>query len=288
MAKIYDVFTFYNELDLLELRLEMLNEYVDYFVIIECVETFSGKPKPLYYQENKEKFSKYHHKIIHHITYDPPKSFTDLRNRISDTNSDDLMKQICIQALTSSNVPDGELHWLKEFYQKENIRRALIGLDDNDICFITDLDEIWNPEIDYSYIDNVSIYKLKQLVYSLYLNNRSNESWAGTTLVRYGAIKNACLNHIRNVQKTKCVYIENGGWHFTFMGGHNQIKLKLEAYGHQEYNNDFIKNNIGDCLNHNKDVLGRNQFTFWVDESNLPTYIKNNKEKWKHLFKNII
>ena len=97
------------------------------------------------------------------------------------------------------------------------------------MCFITDLDEIWNPEIDYSYIDNVSIYKLKQLVYSLYLNNRSNESWAGTTLVRYGAIKNACLNHIRNVQKTKYVYIESGGWHFTFMGGSNQIKLKLEA-----------------------------------------------------------
>ena len=285
MAKIYDVFTFYNELDLLELRLEMLNEYVDYFVIIECVETFSGKPKPLYYQENKEKFSKYHHKIIHHITYDPPKSFADLRNRILDTNSDDLMKQICIQALTSSNVPNGELHWLKEFYQKENIRRALIGLDDNDICFITDLDEIWNPEIDYSYIDNVSIYKLNQLVYSLYLNNRSNESWAGTTLVRYGAIKNACLNHIRNVQKTKYVYIESGGWHFTFMGGSNQIKLKLEAYGHQEYNNDIIKSNIKDCLNYNKDVLGRNEFTFWIDESNLPTYIKNNKEKYKHLFK---
>lgn len=43
MAKVYDVFTFFNELDLLELRLEMLNDYVDKFVIVECVETFFWK-----------------------------------------------------------------------------------------------------------------------------------------------------------------------------------------------------------------------------------------------------
>ena len=285
MAKIYDVFTFYNELDLLELRLEMLNDYVDHFVIIECVETFSGKPKPLYYEENKQRFAKFHHKIIHHITYDPPKSFEDLQSRILDPNSDELMKQICIQALTSSNVPPGELHWLKEFYQKENIRRALVGLQDDDICFITDLDEIWNPELDYSVIDSISIYKLRQLAYSLYLNNRSSEPWAGTTLARYKAIKNACLNHIRNVQKTRYTYIDNGGWHFTFMGGANQIKLKLDAYGHQEYNNSTILDSIESNLTNNSDVLGRSEFAFWLDESQLPQYLKDNKNKYLQFFK---
>ena len=157
MAKIYDVFTFFNELDMLEMRLEMLDQYVDKFVLIECVETFSGKPKPLYYEENKLRFKKYHHKIIHHITYDPPKSYEDLRQRILDPNTDELTKQISIQALTSSNVPPGQLHWLKEFYQKENIRRALLELEDDDLCFITDLDEIWNPELSYD-IENDKIY----------------------------------------------------------------------------------------------------------------------------------
>jgi beta-1,4-mannosyl-glycoprotein beta-1,4-N-acetylglucosaminyltransferase len=195
------------------------------------------------------------------------------------------MKQICIQALTSSNVPPGELHWLKEFYQKENIRRALIGLDDDDICFVTDLDEIWNPDLDYSTINDVRIYTLRQLAYSLYLNNRSSEPWAGTTLARYKAIKNACLNHIRNVQKTAYEYIDNGGWHFTFMGGANQIKLKLDAYGHQEYNNDAILSNVENNLANNKDVLGRNEFTFWIDESQLPQYLKNNKAKYLQFFK---
>lgn len=285
MAKVYDVFTFFNELELLELRLEILDSVVDKFVLIECVETFSGNPKPLYYEENKHLFEKYHHKIIHHITYDPPKSFDDLRSRVIDLNSDDLMKQISIQALTSNNVPIGELHWLKEFYQKENIRRALLGLEDDDLCFITDLDEIWNPELDYSFIENHKIYKLKQLAYSLYLNNRSSEPWAGTLLTKYKNIKNSCLNHLRTPSKTPYEYIENGGWHFTFMGGADQIKLKIESYGHQEYNNEEIKQNVENNLKQNRDVLGRSNFNFWIDESDLPKRLINNKQKYKKFFK---
>ena len=288
MAKIYDVFTFFNELDLLELRLDMLHPFVDKFVIIECVETFSGNKKPLYYEENKDRFKKYHDKIIHHITYDPPKSFEDLRQRIIDSNSDDLMKQICTQALTSSNVPKGELHWLKEFYQKENIRRALIGLEDEDLCFIGDLDEFWNPELVYNFVEDHKLYKLKQIAYSLYLNNRSSEPWAATMLSKYKTIKNACLNHLRNPNKTEYEYVNNGGWHFTFMGGEDQIKLKLESYGHQEYNNDKIKSEIKNNLESNKDVLGRSNFNFWIDESQLPKYIIENKQKYIKFFKNKI
>lgn len=285
MAKVYDIFTFFNELDLLELRLDMMDSFVDKFVIIECVETFSGNKKTLYYEENKDRFKKYHHKIIHHITQDPPKSFDDLRERILDLNNDDLMKQICIQALTTSNVPPGELHWLKEFYQKENIRRALLDLEDDDICFIGDLDEIWNTDLDYSIIDNHSIYKLKQLVYVGYLNNKSNEPWAGTLLTKYKNIKNACLNHLRTPSKTNYVYIDNAGWHFSFMGGEDRIKLKIESYGHQEFNNDQVKSQVSKNLELGRDLLGRSEFYYTIDESELPKYVIENKEKYKHLFK---
>jgi beta-1,4-mannosyl-glycoprotein beta-1,4-N-acetylglucosaminyltransferase len=64
---VYDIFTFFNELDLLEIRFKILNDKVDYFVIIECTETFSGKPKQLYFSENKHLFKEWEHKIIHHI-----------------------------------------------------------------------------------------------------------------------------------------------------------------------------------------------------------------------------
>lgn len=52
---IYDCFTFFNELNLLEIRLNILNDVVDKFVLVEATKTFSGKDKPLYYEQNKKK-----------------------------------------------------------------------------------------------------------------------------------------------------------------------------------------------------------------------------------------
>jgi hypothetical protein len=62
-AKIYDVFIFYNELDLLEIRMEILHSSVDYFVIVESTKTFTGKSKPLYFKENEKRFEKFREKI---------------------------------------------------------------------------------------------------------------------------------------------------------------------------------------------------------------------------------
>ena len=73
--KTYDIFTLNNELDMLELRLNILNDYVDYFVIVEATETFTGVDKPLYYQLNKERFSEFEHKIIHFVIKDTPKDY---------------------------------------------------------------------------------------------------------------------------------------------------------------------------------------------------------------------
>ena len=71
---IYDCFQFFNELDLLKLRLNVLDSVVDYFVLTEATVTFSGDSKPLYYYENKKLFEKYNHKIIHNIVDDTPKT----------------------------------------------------------------------------------------------------------------------------------------------------------------------------------------------------------------------
>ena len=65
--KIVDVFPFFNELDLLDIRLNVLDPYVDCFIISEATKTFQGGDKPLWYDENKDRFKKFHHKIIHNI-----------------------------------------------------------------------------------------------------------------------------------------------------------------------------------------------------------------------------
>lgn len=279
---IYDIFTFFNELDMLEIRLAILDAYVDYFVLVEATETFSGNKKPLYYEEHKARFKKWEHKIIHYVTTDTPKDALDLRDRITKKNLTPLEKETLQHTLTSDNIAPGAVHWLKEFYQKESIKKALTNLRDDDICFVSDVDEIWNPAvlIDYTKDD---IFRLRQTVYSYYLNNRSNEPWAGTLVTKYKNIRTACLNHLRTPRKTPYTYLKNGGWHFTNMGGADQIRKKLESYGHQEYNNPIIKSGIEDKIRTNKDFIGRN-FTFKKDERDLPKYLLTNKEKYKTYF----
>ena len=77
---IYDCFQFFNELDLLKLRLNILSPVVDKFVISEATETFSGLPKPLYYEENKEMFAEFNDRIIHVVVSDTPTGDTHTRD----------------------------------------------------------------------------------------------------------------------------------------------------------------------------------------------------------------
>ena len=114
---IYDCFTFFNELDLLEIRLNVLNDVVDKFVLVEATTTFSGTPKPLYFNENKKRFDKFASKIIHVIINDTP-----------------------IQPKTII----GE-YWSWEFFQRNAIVRGLVNCKETDTILISDLDEIPNP-----------------------------------------------------------------------------------------------------------------------------------------------
>lgn len=256
---IYDCFLFFNELDLLEIRLSILDKYVDYFVIVESTETFSGLPKPLYYDLNEARFAKWKHKIIHHVICDYPinTDITDLYDK--------------------SSLPKGLEHWKREFYQKECIKIPLLGLMDNDICFVSDLDEIWNPESCPKILLN-KIYKFRQTVYSYYLNNRSDEEWAGTFAASYNFLKNGSINRLDTLNPNEYIYVENGGWHFTNMG---DVRQKIESYGHQEFNTDEVKNKLKERLEKNEDYLGR-KFKFKTDASNLPKLLVDN---YKFLFK---
>jgi len=281
--KIVDAFIFFNELDLLEIRLNLLNDKVDYFVLVESTVGHSGKEKILYYQENKQRFEKFNHKIIHHVVDDTPNSFEDAQ-RMFMTEKDPLKKNILMHSITTSNTGN-QVQWLREFYQHESTRMGMkkANLDDNDLCFISDLDEMWNPELDYE-VDDYNVRKLRQLVYIGFLNLKSSEPWTGTYYTKYKNIKNASANHFDGVDKTKHLFVDNGGWHFTYQGGIEKIKTKLENYGHQEYNNDQVKDLVASRLEQGQDVLGR-PFSCVIDEESLPKYLKENKQKYNHLFK---
>lgn len=281
--KIVDSFIFFNELELLDIRLNVLNDSVDKFILVESTVSHTGKEKPLYYQENKHLFEKFNHKIVHCVVDDTPNSFEEAQTRLL-APKDELEKNILMHCLTTSNVPWGETQWLREFYQHESTRRGMLlaDLDDEDICFVSDLDEIWNPNTTYQF-DDYNVYKLKQHVHMAFLNLRSSEDWAGTYYTKYKNLKNASANHLDTVARTQHIFVENGGWHFTYQGGLDRIKTKLENYGHQEYNNEEVKQLIQHRLDAGLDVLGR-PFSCIVT-NDLPEYLLNSKEKYKEFFK---
>lgn len=270
---VYDLFTFNGEYDMLEIRFNILDPYVDYFLICEGSETFSGNAKPLYWStRDKERFKKWERKVVYKV--------------ITEEVEKDVLKQL--QERTYVDQPS----FKRAFYQKEMLRKMLEFMvrefgrpNDEDIIYYGDVDEVWKPkEVD----DRV--HKLRQIAYSYYLNNRSPEDWRGTVVTKYKNVKGGCLNDMRANPVEEDV-LENGGWHFTNLGGLDAILHKLESYDHQEVNIPWVKDGLGERIRNNVDFLGRdrdwkgNAFHMWVDESELPPYILENKDKYKHLWK---
>ena len=271
MVKIIDCVSFNGEYDLLEIRLNILNKYVDEFIIVEAPTTFSGKPKPFYFELSGGRYDKWLEKIRYF--------------KINEVYS----QEEIVLAESSLNTK-GASHWKHEFLQKESIKKALTHLKDDDIVFISDCDEVWNPEIDpelccFNKHNSLSmpwhLTKLQQLVYTYFLNNRSSEKWRGTNVIRYENIKNGCLNHIRTQERYNLVL--GGGWHFTSMGGYKEVKRKLsDSYTRESYWTEEVENSLEQNIKEKKDFLGRN-FTYKVDESEWPDYLKKNREKYAHL-----
>lgn len=261
---IIDCFTFNGEYDLLEIRLNILNDYVDEFIIVEAPTTFSGKPKPLYYEQGKDRYKQWHHKIKYFVI------------------DENYTPEEIAQAENSQNTR-GAAHWKREFLQKESIKKALTHLKDGDIVFIGDVDEIVRPESVEAWGKFTgSPFKIKLDVYSYYLNNRSSEEFYGTLVSKYWHVRTDCLNHLRsNSWKSNL----GGGWHFTSMGGYEEVKRKLsDSYTRESYWTEGVENNLKNNVENSKDFLGRG-FVYTVDESNWPQFLKDNKQKYAHLCK---
>lgn len=262
---VVDVFTYNGEQDILEIHLNILNDYVDQFIIVEAPYTFTGNPKPLYFEQHKERFSKFLPKIKYYVI-----------------DQKEAEKKYGSLADSSPNVPkNGPKHWRNEFIQKEAIKDALTHLQDDDVCFIGDVDEIWNPTMSFSF--GGSLWKLKLKVFSYYLNNKSNEVFWGTVRTEYRELKDICLNHIRSNMHLKMD--SECGWHFTSIGGIDEVRRKLnDSYTQDSYNTPEVQARLEERFGH-ADYIGRSGFTFTVDESEWPQYLKDNREKYAHLLR---
>lgn len=261
--KTIDIFSFCGEYDVLELRLNVLNESVDEFIICEGDETTAGNPKPRYFEEKKQRYAKWLPKIKYHL-FSP---YTD--------------PALSLLADISPGVPKDIHWWRREFIQKESMRYALTHLHDDDRVFIGDVDEIWNPETEFP--DGRS--ELQQIVYTYYLNNKSSEQWTGTSVMSYKDIKSDTLDNLRAYDQARAYMkapIIKSGWHFTNQGGTEFVKKKIQSYAHQEFNHPIVLSQVEQRIANNQDYLGR-PFILGVDESEWPEHLKQNRNEYAHL-----
>jgi beta-1,4-mannosyl-glycoprotein beta-1,4-N-acetylglucosaminyltransferase len=287
MSKIYDCFLFFNELDILKLRLEILNDTVDKFVIVESTVTFSGKEKPLFFNENKDEFKKFEDKIIHVVINDTPDDFINLpyvSNPLSDV--DNVKNKILKYVESSEGWSRHEKQWGRETYQRESMFYGMIGCSNDDIILISDLDEIPNPDEILKLKNSIlnSIVDFKQTTYYYYFNLLKEYNWSGTKCLSYGNLKNKSINLIRQNKHTTNI-IKSGGWHFSFMGGPERVKAKIDAYSHQEFNNPYILSSVENNIFEENDPFFRGKLLKVPIDENYPLYLLNNIEDYKNYIK---
>lgn len=298
--KIYDGFLFFNELDLLEIRLNTLNDVVDKFILVESSVTHSGLLKPFYFEENKERFSKFLDKIIHVKITDTPDKFDSFNNFIP-TNFDEQCIFDIHRFIERANNFNRftEPHFGRDFYQKECIRRGLKDANDTDIIILSDLDEIPNPEILSrlnEFYDSSELYTFNQTHYCYYFNlkcfshidNSShsteiNSNWKGSRMGSYEKLKSYSFNLLRAQDNND---IMDGGWHFSYMGGINMVETKIKASSAIEWNNISVIDNLKSNIENEQDVIRRGDRLVKTQIDNTyPEYFINNINRFKHFVK---
>ena len=272
--KIFDTFTFYNELDLLELRMNILGDIVDYFVINESTITFTGKKKPLYFAENKERFKKWEDKIIHHVLNDNNETLEKYWKDVPYHRSmmeDDIYK-----------LP---LHYQRACFHKDSAIYALLDhAQDDDIILTSDADEIANPEAIKAiseWFDPSNHYVLKGPVYYYYLNLLCEKEWMGTRVSTMKMLKTMSVDKLRQSHQDAWK-VEDGSWHWSFFGDADTVRAKMDAYEHQENNLPQFRDSMEERIEKGVDPFGRDYLytpqVVPIDDT-FPEYIIQNKDK---------
>ena len=267
MTKIVDCITYFDEDMLLDFRLNVLNDYVSKFVIVEAKEDHQGKKKPLNF--DLKNFSKFKDKIIY------------------------LVQEKLIEDPNTKLPKNWSKNHLKDQSQRNYIFNGLKNFEDNDWIIISDLDEIPNPNAikDFNPKFKYSVFEQKFFYYKFNLTFL-NQNWYGSRICVKKFLKSP--QWLRN-QKIKKKFIgmfdrgikiiKNGGWHFSYLKSPAQIRKKIESFAHSEYNKDEYKNlkNIENCIKNRTDLYDRNSNLEKISITNeLPTYLLENQEKYSN------
>ena len=290
--KIYDCFMYFDEEVVADVRLHTLNEFVDYFVIVESKFTHKGEPRKLKFDHKK--FEKFKEKIIYIIDEKVYPQTQEIQTE--DSEAEKSIKQI-VNATYRENGQRNLLH------------TGLKEANDEDLILISDVDEI--PKLTGLNFKNINekiiLFKQDMFYYkfNLWLPNLI---WTGTKACRKKNLINP--QWLRNIKDRKYSFfridtlfsstkfnsikiINDGGWHFTNIKTPKEIELKFRSYlHHREFDlNPLSANQIGEIIKNKKAIydlkvdktlnkFGNGDVLKKFELSKLPEYIIKNQKKF--------
>ena len=265
--KIYDCFSFWYEDLLLDIRLNILNDYVDYFVIVEGNKTWQNNFKKLKF--DVDKFSKFKNKIIY---------------------------------IPVEDLPDGDNPYLRENFQRNCILRGLNNAKKDDLIIISDLDEIPNPESFEKFKKKMryAVFEQKHFYYKLNLQSTKNPYWYGTRMCLKKFLKSP--QWLRELKFKKRPWwrldkfrlnniIKEGGWHFCNLKTPKELLYKYknlcetkdDYIFHEKIDEKYLEiEAIVKNISNREDLIGRNEkYIIKNLDNSFPKYILENKNKFK-------
>ena len=263
---IFDCFQYFNEDHIADLRFNILDEYVDFFVVVESTVNHQGQARKLHFDKNK--YKKFQNKIVYIEVDDTPDSI-----KKPHTGGESLVEQ----------------------HQRNSIMKGLNKSQDNDLIILSDVDEI--PDLNKLKVfdkNKYAVFSQKMFMYKLNLLNLNENNWHGSKICLKKNLKSP--QWLRNLKFKKYPFwridkqknlqiIDNGGWHFAYLQDVKNISKKIKSFAHGEFNKAEIvsEKNIELKINQGEDVLGRGYKIKKIEiDSSYPKYIINNKDKLKN------
>ena len=291
--KIFDCFMYFDEDIVLDVRLNYLDKYVDQFIIIESEYNHKGEKRSPLFDINK--FKKFENKIKYILTNDIPPGIENIK---IDDNESEIYRKSIFNA------------WKRENLQRNQISEGLSDAQEEDWVIISDLDEIPNlSEIKLKNINDNFVFFKQDMMYYKFNLRLENYTWIGSKACKMKNLESP--QWIRDIKDRKyswwrvdtyfskkkyndILFVENGGWHFSYLKKPKDIEKKLKSYLHHiDYDmNPVGEKGIQEMINNKKTIYNikadqkENKFdgTNKLNKINinlLPSYILENKDKLK-------
>jgi hypothetical protein len=265
MRKVYDCFTFFNELDLLELRLSECYDSADYFVIAEANKTFSGNDKRFILEDNWDRYKAFHDKIIY---------------------------------IKVDDMPEGPDAWAREYHQRNALIRGLGSAGDNDVIALTDCDEVLRPRTLNILRNDTehSIWICRHPMFYFKLNYLMTQPRSyhvnpmavlKKNLSSFQNLRNYMVrwayNQPDDYNTSEVCTIQHSGWHFTYLGDTAHAATKLLNFAHTESQHWASKIDVNEIMTRKGgiDPNSPERFEYIELDSYFPTTVINNPERWK-------